>query len=111
MATLTATGWDLLGQGLDNWEEESLLVSNELIVERSLDKQVTQILHYPCVPLIPNVTLPEQPEKEEDYFAFVQDQDKMKDMASIVGQLGGLYTALFIILLKMDECCTRRKFQ
>ena len=41
MATLTATGWDLLGQGLDNWEEESLLVSNELIVERSLDKQVT----------------------------------------------------------------------
>ena len=76
LVSLSATGWDLLGQNLDNWQRsaDSVLVSHEVVLERALDKQVSQVLHYPCVPILPNFSTSEpKEEEEENFFDFLQD--------------------------------------
>ena len=76
LVSISATGWDLLGQNLDNWQltAASALVSHEVVLERALDKQVSQVLHYPCVPILPSFSTPEpKEEKEENFFDFLQD--------------------------------------
>ena len=35
----------------------------------------------------------------------------MKDLTMLIGQLGGLSTALFLVLYLCIHCCTKKKYE
>ena len=57
--TTDATGADSLSLGLDNWSMwQSDEVAHEVILERALDKKVSQVTHYTCnIPVVTTVPL------------------------------------------------------